>query len=155
VSARDRTPPAEQDVNAGGRDDKAHDEHTGTGALVAAATPSSSRSATWAVAAAGEVIDSSLAQGFRDPADSYRPKTRWWWTCGDISRAEVEQEISQIAAAGFGGVEILCFSSVNPAANGWGSPGMQDRMEAALELGQELGLDVDFTVGPAWPLVRP
>jgi len=76
----------------------------------ATATPSSSRSSTWAVAAAGQASDSSLAQGFRDPADSYRPKTRWWWTCGDISREEVEQEMRQIAAAGFGGVsELVCY----------------------------------------------
>lgn len=97
----------------------------------------------------------NLAEGFHDPDDSIRPKTRWWWTCGDISRAEIDEEMRQIAQAGFGGVEILCFLSVSPVTQGWGSAIMQDRMEAALEAGERYGLDVDFTVGPGWPLVVP
>lgn len=96
-----------------------------------------------------------LADVFTAPNASYKPKIRWWWTCGEIIRDDVERELREIATAGFGGVEIACMFTPDPRRQGWGSPAMRDRMAAALESGRRHGLEVDFTVGPAWPLVVP
>ncbi|KRC65824.1 hypothetical protein ASE12_14295 [Aeromicrobium sp. Root236] len=103
----------------------------------------------------GLTMTTQTAKGFSHPDDSYRPKTRWWWTCGEITAGEIKKEMASIAAAGFGGVEILCMFAADPATQGWGSAAMQDRMQVALDTGKRLGLDVDFTVGPAWPLAVP
>lgn len=100
-------------------------------------------------------VETDVAAGFARPPAADRPMTRWWWTCGEISRAEIEEELAEIAAAGFGGVEILCVAALNPVRDGWGSATMRDRMQHALDTGERLGLRVDFTVGPAWPLVVP
>jgi len=50
---------------------------------------------------------------------------------------------------------VLCILTADPAGNGWGSPKMTDRMQAALASGIRLGIQIDFTLGPAWPLVVP
>lgn len=106
-------------------------------------------------ASKGSAATTQIAKSFSHPADSYRPKTRWWWTCGEITADEIKKEMTSIADAGFGGVEVLCMFAPDPATQGWGSAAMQDRMQVALDTGKKLGLDVDFTVGPAWPLVVP
>ncbi|WP_437534087.1 glycosyl hydrolase [Sorangium sp. So ce726] len=92
-----------------------------------------------------ELLDSSDA----------RPKIRWWWTCGDMSPEDIAEELTQMAEAGFGAAEVLCTLTADPANHGWGSPAMSDRMEAALEYASQLGIRLDFTLGPAWPLVVP
>ena len=92
---------------------------------------------------------SVFAAGFADPAQQFRPKTRVWWTCGDISTAEIRTQFEAVKGAGFSGVEIICFSS--RPEYGWGSAAMNARMQDALDVGKELGLTVDWTVSGSWP----
>ncbi|MFJ3779070.1 glycosyl hydrolase [Streptomyces sp. NPDC090075] len=56
---------------------------------------------------------------------------------------------------GFGGVELQCMFTLDPKQYGWGSEIETERLEQAVATGRRLGLRVDLTVGPAWPLVAP
>lgn len=117
----------------------------GAGPGVPAAT-----AATASVASA-----SSFGADFAQPAASFRPKTRVWWTCGDISAEEVRSQMQSVKDAGFSGVEIICFSTGRPAEFGWGSATLNQRMQEALDAGERLGLTIDWTVSGSWPLNVP
>lgn len=103
--------------------------------------------------AAAAPASSSFARSFADPAQQYQPKTRVWWACGNITTAEVRSQLTSIKDAGFSGVEIICFASA--PQYGWGSAAMNARIQDSLDLGEELGLTVDWTVSGSWPLNVP
>lgn len=91
-----------------------------------------------------------------------RPRFRWWWPDGLVDPAEIRREIDQIAAAGFGGAEIVAVhhsirdkSVLDPAGHGWGTPAWNAGVEAALDQAARRGITVDLTIGPAWPAAVP
>ena len=45
----------------------------------------------------------SLAEGFRSPADSYRPWCYWWWQNGHADEASITADLEAMARIGFGG----------------------------------------------------
>ncbi|WP_406099164.1 glycosyl hydrolase [Streptomyces canus] len=113
--------------------------------------------ASSAVAGAGGAAD-----WFAAPARSVRPRFRWWWPDGLVDPDEIAREIDQIAAAGFGGVEIAAVhhsikdkSVLDTAHHGWGSRPWRDGVEAALRRAARRGLTVDLTLGPSWPVAVP
>lgn len=91
--------------------------------------------------------------GFATPATEFKPKTRVWWACGNITTAEIQTQLQYVEDAGFSGVEIICFSSLPQF--GWGSDAMNARMQDALDIAEDLGLTVDWTVSGSWPLNVP
>ncbi|MFJ9101570.1 glycosyl hydrolase [Streptomyces sp. NPDC102405] len=102
------------------------------------------------------------ADWFAAPARSVRPRFRWWWPDGLVDPVEIAREIDQIAAAGFGGVEIAAVhhsikdkSVLDTAHHGWGSRPWRDGVEAALRRAARRGLTVDLTLGPSWPVAVP
>jgi hypothetical protein len=46
-----------------------------------------------------------LRSGFADPAVTAAPMMRWWWF-GSVDRDELSRELTAMAGAGFGGVEV-------------------------------------------------
>jgi hypothetical protein len=92
---------------------------------------------------------------FAAPPAAARPKIRYWWPCGEIDTATLEGELETIADRGFGGVELQCMFTLDPKKYGWGSEIQTERLEQAVETGRRLGIRVDLTVGPAWPLLAP
>ncbi|WP_329133175.1 glycosyl hydrolase [Streptomyces sp. NBC_01476] len=118
-----------------------------------------------AAAPAGTAPRPARAPGagwFTAPGRAVQPKFRWWWPDGLVEPAELRREIDQIAAAGFGGVEIAAVhhsvddpSVLDTAHHGWGSPSWLAGVEAALDQADKRGLTVDITVGPAWPAAVP
>src|SRR3954454_21900190 len=102
------------------------------------------------------------ADWFAAPARSGRRRFRWWWPDGLVDPDEIAREIDQIAAAGFGGVEIAAVhhsikdkSVLDTAHHGWGSRPWRDGVEAALRRAARRGLTVDLTLGPSWPVAVP
>ena len=125
------------------------------GSLPVAAEPGPSGTAVATVARVqGVAPGGSFAARFASPPASVAPKTRWWWTCGEITPEQIRTQMASIKQAGFKGVEVICFASRNPNDR-WGSAAMADRMQVALDAGRDLGLDVDFTVSGSWPLNVP
>jgi hypothetical protein len=63
--------------------------------------------------------------------------------------------------AGFAGAEIAVLPLGLPtevatgAVRSWGTPEFTSRLEEALSAARELGMRLDFTVGPCWPMASP
>ncbi|WP_324612302.1 glycosyl hydrolase [Streptomyces sp. AS58] len=99
-----------------------------------------------------------VPRAFPAPGAAVRPKFRWWWPDALVDTDEVAREIDQIAAAGFGGVEIAAVThsmrggeTIDPARHGWGTPAWVRAVEAALRQAKKRDITVDLTLGPAWP----
>ena len=121
--------------------------------LSAARTPAAGTTGS-AVAADHPAIP-AIARDFGSIGESFRPKIRYWWPCGELSAEAVETEIRQIAGRGFAAAEIQCIFTADPSRFGWGSATLTERLEQAVAAGRRHGLRIDLTVGPAWPLVVP
>jgi hypothetical protein len=92
------------------------------------------------------------------PADTARPLFRWWWPNALVQQGEIESELDAVARAGFGGVEIAALPhhlKVDPGRYGWGSQAWNDALRHALAEAARRHLQVDLTIGPAWPSVVP
>ncbi|MGX1502023.1 UNVERIFIED_CONTAM: hypothetical protein RKD43_000648 [Streptomyces graminofaciens] len=102
----------------------------------------------------------AFARSFAAPGARVRPKFRWWWPDALVDADEIEREIDQIAAAGFGGVEIAAVTHsvsapINPSRHGWGTPAWVAAVETALHRAAVRDVVVDLTIGPAWPAAVP
>ncbi|HVK35142.1 MAG TPA: hypothetical protein VM428_05735, partial [Microlunatus sp.] len=49
---------------------------------------------------------SELRHTFVHPPPGARPMMRWWWFGPEVARADIERDLSTMAAAGIGGVEV-------------------------------------------------
>lgn len=78
-----------------------------------------------------------------------RPWLRWRWSAAGEAPADPLPTLREIAAAGFGGVEIVP-AGPDPAGS-WPSPGWIERLTLAAAACEELGLGFDLAtqVGPA------
>lgn len=85
---------------------------------------------------------------FREPVQSDRPGIRWWWQFASPPEVLVA-ELREIAAAGFGEVEVA-FSP-----HFWADQAQRDALEAVLEEAGKLELGVAITLGAEWPLRTP
>jgi hypothetical protein len=69
-----------------------------------------SRVAAGALAALAAVSLAGAAPGkeppWAKPTPESRPWTRWWWLGSAVDEANLTRQLEQLAAAGFGGVEI-------------------------------------------------
>ena len=87
-----------------------------------------------------------------------RPWTRWWWLGSAVDEANLTRQLEQLAAAGFGGVEICPIYG----AKGWEdryvpflSPRWMDLLAHTIREAQRLSLGVDLTTGTGWPFGGP
>jgi len=103
----------------------------------------------------------AMARGFQQPPNEFKPFTRWWWF-GTASRAEIRREMEGMALAGFGGVEIQTIYSALPGHPvegyhdmAWLGDEWLDMVACAVDVGKELGLQVDLTFGNGWPFGGP
>ena len=56
-----------------------------------------------------------LRSGFADPPRTALPLMRWWWFGPSVDRDELSRELTAMAGAGFGGVEVACVHPLGPA----------------------------------------
>ncbi|WP_205527175.1 glycosyl hydrolase [Solimonas sp. K1W22B-7] len=83
-----------------------------------------------------------------DVPQKYRPKFRWWWPTDEVEHDELVEELHAAKDAGFGGVELSM--TRNPVQ--WGSTAYRHAVKAVLTEANEIGMGVDITLGPAWPI---
>lgn len=102
----------------------------------------------------------AVVAAFYDPASDARPKLRWWWPHGLVDIAEIEREVDQMAAAGFGGAEIedvhhSVHVAMDTEGHGWGTPSWVGAVEAAVARASQHGMTMDIAIGPCWPAAVP
>lgn len=133
-----------------------------TAATAAIATPgagearAAERAATASVARA-EQVEAANAAGlpapvseaaFKSPDARYRPAVRWWWAA-PLSVEESVREVTAIAGAGFGEVEIAYSSDA------WGNEDQRKNLRAVLDAAVPLDMRVSMTMGASWPVQTP
>lgn len=99
---------------------------------------------------------------FAAPPASLRAKFFWWWPGAAVEDDELRAEVAEMAQAGFGGARIvvLLYRGLPPYGNPpetylWGTDHWADRVRVALDAARESGIEMAFTMSPAWPWVSP
>src|SRR5215211_4392244 len=96
-----------------------------------------------------------LRSGFADPPRTALPLMRWWWFGPSISRPELQRELTAMATAGLGGVEVAYVYPLSTATTEFGSDGFLADLRFAAERAHELGLRFDLTLGSGWSFGGP
>lgn len=88
--------------------------------------------------------------------------TRWWWFGPSVAKPELERELEQMKAGGFGGFEIqpVYPLALNDPQTGFHnfpylSPEFLDDVRFVNEQAHQLGLRVNLTLGSGWPYGGP
>ncbi len=81
----------------------------------------------------------------------FRPRFRWWWPTDKVQAAELGNELRAIKGAGFGAVEETLLANDLQ----WGTPTFRKRIRTALQEANALGVRLDVTLGPGWPMSAP
>ncbi|WP_051551380.1 glycosyl hydrolase [Nocardioides sp. URHA0020] len=105
----------------------------------------------------------SVLRGFSRPGPETAAGFRWWWPHGAVDPKEIAREVDQVAAAGFGALEIADVThslsargiTIDLEKQGWGTASWVAGVKAALERASRHGIRVDITVGPSWPAAVP
>src|SRR6478735_8041038 len=96
-----------------------------------------------------------LLSGFANPPTSAAPMMRWWWFGPSVERDELNRELSAMARAGFGGVEVAYTYPLGPATTEFMSDSFLADLRYAAERARQLGLRFDLTLGSGWPFGGP
>ncbi|KAL4963275.1 uncharacterized protein BDV14DRAFT_191102 [Aspergillus stella-maris] len=97
--------------------------------------------------------------GFLSPPPQFRPKFRYWLPDASVPISTVQSDIDSAASIGAGGVEFLPFYNYGGAMGGapngsdwetygFGTAAFRDMFVGALETHKELGIKMDFPLGP-------
>ena len=80
---------------------------------------------------------------------------RWWWFGPSVERGELDRELTQMARAGFGGVEVAYVYPLAPATTEFLSEQFLADLRFAADRARELGLRFDLTLGSGWSFGGP
>jgi len=82
---------------------------------------------------------------------------RWWWFANSITLKEIRRELTLMAQAGWGGVELAIVYSQPKAPPGpdFASAAWFALVDCAIEATAKLGLGFDLTFGSGWPFGGP
>ena len=96
-----------------------------------------------------------LRAGFAEPSPEAAPRMRWWWFGPSVTREELERELTAMADAGLGGVEVAYVYPLEPATTEFVSDVFLTHLRFAAERAHELGLRFDLTLGSGWSFGGP
>jgi hypothetical protein len=96
-----------------------------------------------------------LRSRFADPPLSAAPMMRWWWFGPSVTRDELSRELTAMAAAGFGGVEVAYVYPLGPVTAEFMSEAFLANLRFAADRAHELGLRFDLTLGSGWSFGGP
>ena len=96
-----------------------------------------------------------LRAGFAEPSPEAAPRMRWWWFGPSVTREELERELTAMADAGLGGVEVAYVYPLGPATTEFASDAFLTHLRFAAERAHELGLRFDLTLGSGWSFGGP
>lgn len=92
---------------------------------------------------------------FSNPTGLARPTFRYWVPDADVNDTILSFDLQQMKASGWGGVEVICLENygiepavVDPAIYGYGGRDWYEKFNSMLHTADELGLLVDFALGP-------
>ncbi|GAB3927494.1 hypothetical protein GCM10027613_43300 [Microlunatus endophyticus] len=102
----------------------------------------------------GQSLD-DLRAGWLNPPPDSRPMMRWWWFGPDVERGELDRELTAMAAAGIGGVEVSYVYPLSPDSPELLSDTFLGQLRYAAERANELGLRFDLTLGSGWSFGGP
>ena len=98
---------------------------------------------------------SELRHTFVHPPPEARPMMRWWWFGPAVDRADIERDLSAMAAAGIGGVEVSYVYPLVEHPNRLGSDEFLADLAYAADVAERLGLRFDVTLGSGWSFGGP
>jgi alpha-L-rhamnosidase len=80
---------------------------------------------------------------------------RWWWFGPSVERDELSRELTAMAEAGFGGVEVAYVYPLGEATTEFMSEAFLADLRFAADRAHELGLRFDLTLGSGWSFGGP
>ena len=80
---------------------------------------------------------------------------RWWWFGPSVSQPELDRELTAMADAGLGGVEVAYVYPLARATTEFGSDAFLADLRFAAERAHQLGLRFDLTLGSGWSFGGP
>lgn len=112
----------------------------------------------WLISLSGcTAEDKPVLPGFKDPANDYRPKFRYWLPDASVPAESVVRDVKAISAVGAGGLEFLPFYGYGTIAPesiptdwhtyGFGTEAFKELFVSALSASNEAKLRFDFAVG--------
>lgn len=88
-----------------------------------------------------------------------RPKIRYWLPAACVQEDDLREELKQLCARGFGGVEIVSLGAQNPeidrSEDGWGHEKWEHVLDIIADGTEKLGMSMDIANGPGWPIAMP
>jgi hypothetical protein len=119
--------------------------------------------ATLSLAATGAAAD-PLADGFRAPPNSARPRVWWHWMNGNVTIDGIEKDLAWMARVGIGGVQNFDASLATPQIVAkrlvYMDPDWKAAFRRAVEVADQKGLEFAIAASPGWsetggPWVKP
>ena len=80
---------------------------------------------------------------------------RWWWFGPEVSRADIERDLTTMAQAGIGGVEVAYVYPLAEQPTRLGSAEFLADLAYAADAAERLGLRFDVTLGSGWSFGGP
>lgn len=84
-----------------------------------------------------------------------KPWTRWWWMGSAVDEVGIKKQLTQMATAGFGGVEIVPIYGAKGFESKYIkylSPQWMKMLDYTVEQAKALNMEVYISVGTGWPI---
>ncbi len=95
-----------------------------------------------------------LADQFRDPPNSARPRVWWHWMNGNITRDGIAKDLAWMQAIGIGGVHVFDVNLMTPQIVDhrliYMTPAWQDAFRFAVAEADRRGMEVAVASSPGW-----
>jgi hypothetical protein len=110
------------------------------------------------------VLGDELADGFRNPPQSARPRVWWHWMNGNVTKEGIDKDLDWMARMGIGGVQNFDASLMTPQIVKERLPymteGWKDAFRHAVQTADAKGLEFAIAASPGWsetggPWVKP
>jgi len=93
----------------------------------------------------------TLESGFRQPPDSARPWTYWFWSNGNLTKEGITADLESLARVGIRGVVIMEVDAGTPAGTvPFLSPAWREMFQHTLREAGRLGIEVDMNNDGGW-----
>jgi hypothetical protein len=113
---------------------------------------------------ASPLLADELADGFRNPPQSARPRVWWHWMNGNVTKEGIDKDLEWMARMGIGGVQnfdaSLLTPQIVPKRLSYMTPEWKDAFAHAVRTADAKGLEFAIASSPGWsetggPWVKP
>jgi len=105
---------------------------------------------------AGEMGDSKLAAGFKEPGNEARPRAYWNWLNGDVTHDGLTRDLEEAKDKGLGGLDMWDTEAMRnpggfvPAGPQFMGPESVAAMHHSMKVAKRLGMDLGLTTSSGW-----